>query len=103
MRIYFLEFLPSFSPSVAVVAGAVAAVVVVVVRGVVALLPASAVGEDDSMTGVLSSSSTSLSDATIPPVVTKALRPLPTDVELKQKYEFCQFFCNVVPSCADNP
>ena len=86
MIINLFEFLPSFSPSVAVVAGAVAAVVVVVVRGVVTVLPPSAVGEDVSMTGVLSSSSTSLSDAIIPPVVTKALRPLPTDVELKQKY-----------------
>ena len=74
------NFLPSFSPSLGVVASA--ADDADVVSGAVANLDASAVvGDDASMTGELSSSSTSLSEAA--PGVMNVLRPFVMDVELK--------------------
>jgi hypothetical protein len=53
--------------------------------------PSAAVGEMASMTGELSSSSTSLSETKPPPVVAKALKPFVMDVELKEiVFIFCQ-------------
>ncbi len=76
--------LPSFSPSFDV---ATVAAVVDVVIGAVANFDASVVvGDAASMTGELSSSSTSLSEAA--PGVMKAVRPFEMDVELEKSSVF---------------